>query len=150
MKHEIFGILIVACASLIFADSLQKYPYISNCIFYDLGSNEGTDFATFVCSANGSFVDPSTEVKCENYGGYWPGTINFTDCHFTELQRDFFGPFPNMHTFVISNIDLEKITADTFKKATNVTNLIASQNRLEEIPQLAFYNAQKVTEIGLF
>lgn len=131
----------------------QKHESINGCIYYDLGEAPGDDNLTLICSndQNDQSVFRSPNIRCseQHTRGYtWPGTIDFKDCRLTAMPPyNFFQMFYNMHTFIISNVDLQQISAHTFKDATNVTHLIAAQNRLEEIPPLAFINAKKLRHL---
>lgn len=132
----------------------QKYELIGDCIFYDRSSKPGDDNVTFICSDE-QYDEPifqPTIVQCNDHDqGFrylWPGTIEFQDCRFTEMPPyNFFKMFYNMHTFIISNVDLQRISANTFKEAANVTNLIATQNHLEEIPAYVFISAHKLRNL---
>ncbi|XP_031622957.1 leucine-rich repeat-containing protein 15-like [Contarinia nasturtii] len=49
-----------------------------------------------------------------------------------------------MHTFIISNLELESLDVQMFSNANNVSNLIVSQNSLKEIPALLLVNAKRL------
>lgn len=160
ISKKIVPILIVWCATVLC--TLEKFEYISECILHHRGPMFG---ATFVCSSDrnktvfhnntvrcSKIQSPGTNTSDNKYAtrDEHPGTINFKDCRFTELPTyDFFKIFYNMHSFIISNVDLNVITSETFMQATNVTYLTLSQNRLQEIPAHAFVNAQRLRNLDL-
>lgn len=129
----------------------EKYEVISDCIYYDLSGLPGNDNVTFICAKSRGkqvFVD-SERIQCSNTSpapaNDWPGTVDFQHCRFDEMPKiSFFEKFLNMHTFIMSGVNLEKISASSFRKATNVVNINFAKNRLEEIPPVAFVNAQKL------
>lgn len=152
MKAKLFYYFLFLCASsvdIVFCG--QKYDRISDCYFYDRSMVTGVDNVTFICAnhpnEDGVFIDQS-RFRCSNYNrnvyDYYPGTIDFRSCRFSTLERNFFKQFPRMHTFIISNLELESLDVKMFKEARNVTNLIASHNSLKEIPALLFVNAKKL------
>lgn len=153
LKISSFLIYVTLC-QFQFVITSQKYEFISDCFFYDRSATPGFDNLTYICSCDGNnkiFLDTNA-IKCSNLPTSldykYPGTIDFRNCQFTEMPKiKFFEWFYNMHTFIISNVDLEKISSDTFRQATNIKNLIVSQNRLEEIPPLAFVNVQKLQNL---
>lgn len=133
----------------------QKYEMISDCFYNDQGTPAGKDIVTFICSEKRDgqvFLDPY-RIQCSNISpspeNEWPGTIDFKNCQFSEMPKiNFFEKFSSLHTFIMSNVDLQKISSNTFRKATNIVNLSLAQNRLEEIPPVAFVNAQKLQNLN--
>ncbi|XP_031637798.1 toll-like receptor 6, partial [Contarinia nasturtii] len=62
-------------------------------------------------------------------------------CRFREIDPEYFEVFKSLHTFNISDVELESLQPKVFQEATELTILIASQNKLTEIPSLSFnYN----------
>lgn len=148
-KLNVLSIMVYLCLTSL-ASSL-KYEHISDCYFYDRGTTPGENNVTFVCAAhdneNTVFVD-SQNFKCiKAYAFKWPGTIDFRDCRFPTMSRNYFEMFYNMHTFIISDVYLETMQLDIFRKATNVSTLDISQNQLTEIPSLIFFNAIKLEHV---
>lgn len=133
-----------------------KFEYINDCIFKDKSIIPGSDEITFICSAidreDKVFVSKSNQTKCSNtfvlsyydYSYKWHGIVDFQNCRFPQLKKNFFDIFKNMHTFNISNIELETMQLDIFRDASNVTNLDLSGNKLTEIPSHIFFNARKL------
>ncbi|KAG4066235.1 hypothetical protein HA402_000459 [Bradysia odoriphaga] len=74
----------------------------------------------------------------------WHGTIDFRNCSFPQIKRNYFEMFENMHTFNISNVELETLQLNIFRDAKNVTILDLSRNKLAEIPSHIFFNAKKL------
>lgn len=132
--------------------SAQKFDQISDCIFYDRSVTTGIDNVTFICAKdsneNGVFID-QMKFHCSNsvrnVYNYYPGTIDFRNCRFAKLKRNFFKQFPRMHTFIMSNLEMESLDMTIFSEATNVTKLIASHNLLTDLPPLFFSRATKLT-----
>lgn len=150
MKSLRFNLFVTFCViATIFEVCPLKFHDISDCRFFDRGASMGNDNLTFICdeSKREQSVFLNATLNCTNYkyriGHLWPGTINFDRCSFAELKRNFFQEFPYMHTFIISNTELETLQKSIFNDAKNVSTLIASHNRIVEIPALVFVNAHK-------
>lgn len=152
MDSNVVYILLCFFASLpSFAFCIQRYEHISDCYFYDRSMITGVDNVTFICAKyaneNGVFID-QTRFKCSNYNrnvfDYYPGTIDFRNCRFPKLGRNYFKQFPRMHTFVMSNLEMETLDAKIFSEAKNITTLIASRNQITEIPAFLFVNAKRL------
>lgn len=148
-------VLIVCVCHFEFVTALQKYESISDCIFYDRSRIPGIDNVTFVCSNdrdNRVFID-STRIRCSKFPSAqdyrWPGTIDFNDCRFPEMPKNFFQMFYNMHTFLMPNVDLESLQMDIFREAKNVSKMDLSGNKLKEIQALVFVNAVNLKDINL-
>lgn len=170
MVFKLASILVIMyMVQIRFVFTSQKYEFISDCIFYSRSTTPGFDNVTFICSGDqNKNVFLINKVRCSNlkhdYFIYqypyqyqhqqqpyydseftWPGTIDFKDCRFAKMPKiNFFETFPNMHTFIISNVDLETFPTETFRKATNIKILIANNNRFKEVPALGFVNADKL------
>lgn len=135
--------------------ALQKYEFISDCIFYDRSRTPGNDNVTFICSNdrdNRVFQDLN-RIRCSKFTSSqdfkWPGTVDFQDCRFTEMPKNFFHMLYNMHTFLMPNVELESLQMDIFREAKNVSKLNLSRNKLKEIPALIFVNAINLKDIDL-
>lgn len=139
---------------IILADQIYepKYEHISKCHFYNAGNIFGNDNVTFICGEidreNAVFFH-NDKINCTNYvygiGTFWPGTVDFENCHFARLNRNFFKHFPKMHSINLSYVGLESLQKEIFNEATNVSKLILSKNQLTEIPSLVFVNAKNLT-----
>lgn len=151
MLHKIVCLFVLVVATLINV-ALSKCGYITDCRLYDNSVIPGNDNLTYICGEHQypDFVNDEEYVKCSNYRFrfevIYPGTVNFENCRFPRVKTNYFQRFPNMHTFIISNVELEEITVSIFQEAKKVTNLIVSHNRLSEIPSLAFLNAKKLKQ----
>lgn len=152
MDLKQFYILVCIFASLqSVAFCIPKYEHISDCYFYDRSMTTGIDNVTFICAKypneDGVFIDQS-RFRCSNYNrnvfDYYPGTIDFRNCRFTKIERNYFKQFPRMHTFILSDLELETLDSKIFSEARNITNLIASKNHITEIPSLLFANAKRL------
>lgn len=69
--------------------------------------------------------------------------INFENCRFPEIKRNFFQYFPKLEIFNISNVELETIDEEKFEGAKKLTTLIASHNRITEWPVKLFNNLNR-------
>lgn len=152
-KFNFGSIIVFLCLTFICSASSSKYEHISDCSFYDRSRTPGLDNVTFICSGhdneNGVFVN-SENIKCSNIQtqpNRWPGTIDFRDCQFPTIKRNYFEIFYNMHTFILSNVELETMQMEIFREAKNVSVLDISQNKLTEIPSLIFFNAIKLKNL---
>lgn len=148
-------VFIVYVCQFVLVSALQKYEFISDCIFYDRSRIPGIDNVTFICSNdrdNRVFID-SSRIRCSKFSSpqdyKWPGTIDFNDCRFTEMPKNFFQMFYNMQTFLMPNVDLESLQMDIFREAKNVSKLDLSGNKLSEIQALVFVNAVNLKDINL-
>ncbi|XP_031623783.1 leucine-rich repeat-containing G-protein coupled receptor 5-like [Contarinia nasturtii] len=153
MKLKPVYLSVIFCIIFVkFVVGFAKFEQISDCYVHDRSSHiAGTYNVTFICSISGkeSDVFPSTNrFKCSNRNNnmqnIWLGTINFKYCQFGQLRRNFFVDFPNMHTFNISDIGMEILELKYFVEAKNVSHLIASKNKITEIPSHIFINANKL------
>lgn len=135
----------------------MKYEYINDCIFKENGrSTPGLDEITFICSEKDredSVFLKSVMTSCSNtlvdaiYK--WHGTVDFKNCRFPQIKRNYFEMFKNMHTFNISNVELETMQLEIFREASNVTTLDLSKNKLAEIPSHIFFNGKKLKFVDL-
>lgn len=116
----------------------------------------GLDEVTFVCGENdreNSVFTKSNETNCSNLHSWydrrykWQGTVDFQNCRFPQIKRNYFEMFENMHTFNISNVELETMQLNFFREATNVTILDVSRNKLAEIPPHILFNAKKLKSV---
>lgn len=151
---QTYFVLIVFAGLAVFVAATQKYRHISDCHFYDRGFIFGEDNVTFICgeSDNEETVFTS-EIKfnCSNHlasmfgiSTLWTGLIDFKNCEFTEINRNYFKLFPFLHTFIISNVGLKKLQPTFFRDASNITTFAASNNSIAEIPSLLFIDMHKL------
>lgn len=163
MELEVFYFLVLFFVSssnfVVFA---LKYEHISDCFYRSRGNNYGDWNITFICAAgnheNHVFTEPK-ELKCSKHpvddyiepvmaGNDLVGMVNFQNCQFHEINRNYFDAFKFLHTFIISDVELETLQMKTFREAKNLTHLTATHNRLTEIPSLLFVYANKLTYVN--
>lgn len=144
---------ILMCLSVLNQISASNYEYINDCIFIDKSINPGRDEITFICSEidrEDSVFSKSNQTICSNRSSYmdysykWHGTIDFRNCRFPRMKKNYFELFVNMHTFNISNVELETMQLNIFCEAKNVVKLDLSKNKLTEIPSHIFFNGKKL------
>ncbi|XP_055299407.1 uncharacterized protein LOC129566982 [Sitodiplosis mosellana] len=132
-----------------FASCSVKFEKISDCHFYDNSYIPGYDNVTFKCAENGNEqkIFLSVQFQCSNRRPEeyrWPGTVDFQNCQFPQLNRNYFELFPYMHKFIISDVGLEDLSMKVFSEAKHVTHLIADHNRITELPSHIFFNANRL------
>lgn len=143
--------LILFVYSTYFTASATKYEHISFCRFFERHEYRyGTINVTFICGEtdkeNEIFGNDETFhcIDDEDRGSLYfhdVVVINFENCRFPEMSRNFFQKLPYPTIFNISNMELETIQAEKFEGAkTNLTHFIASHNRLTEWPVKLFVN----------
>lgn len=150
MEIRAFCVFAIICAS-ISAIYSKKYDRISDCYFHNMGLVYGGDSLTFICGQeNGEdtvFVDKS-KFHCSNnemdLSNIWPGVVNFENCKFHQIQRNYMDIFPLLRTLNISDVDLSIFPSGMLPSARNLSRLFASQNQLNVIPDLAFANSNKL------
>lgn len=141
---------LVICIISSFASGSVKFTEISDCHFYDNSYSPGKDNVTFQCAEHGREQDvfiSESKFRCSNHRQEdykWPGTVDFENCHFPQLNRNYFALFPSMHKFIISDVGLEVLSIKVFSEAKNVTHLIADRNQITEIPSHIFFNANRL------
>lgn len=127
-----------------------KYPQIGKCGYQVYN---GIVKITFICIetvVRTDFFEADGNLVCQNWHTYYKGSIEaikFQDCELAQLQNNFFAPYSNLHTFDISGIDLESLQMDTFVEAKNLKNLIASHNKIAEIPAYLLHKSDKLTSV---
>lgn len=134
-----------------FVFSFPKYEHISSCENSSENCDHGCRYINFTCAESDNesklFAPGSESIKCSN-GDYYRsryGSIGFKNCHFREIERNFFEMFKYLHTLNISNVDLETLQIKTFRDAKQLTTLVASNNHLTEISAHLFVNADNLT-----
>lgn len=137
--------------SLIFAAiEAQKYEHINT---YEISGQfwNGEATAEFTCAEkdneNDIFNDDPKYVG--NYLKSRIGSIKFVKCRFSEIRRKYGLEFTNLHTLNVSNVQLEIMKMTTFKGCKKLLTLIASKNRLTEIPALVFADAKQLSSVDL-
>lgn len=137
-------LIVVYTFQIQFVIASQKYPCISEYKLYSRSSSPEIDSTTFICKS-----DHEQSISMGWSKILKVGTMDFENCHFPVMPKlkGIFGMFYNMHTLIISNVDLEKISTDAFEKATNITDFLVAENRLKEIPALLFVTAHKIRKM---
>lgn len=137
-----------------FAASALKYEFIDDCQFYDRGLTLGNDNITFICGRRNyqdRVISNTESFNCSNtlfpISNLWVGTVNFQNCRFSEVKTKFLREFLYIHTFNISDLELRHLQADAFEVAINLTDLLATNNHLVEIPSLLFKHTTKIAHI---
>lgn len=146
---------LILCILAHFISCAVKFGQINDCHFYDKSTQPGCDNVTFICAETGKeqeVFNSVNTIKCskERAGTYtnkWPGTVDFQNCRFTEINRNFFEIFPNMQKFIISDVNLETLSMKIFSEAKNITHLIATHNQIAVIPSHIFFNANELKMI---
>lgn len=149
MELNLVYLYVICCIISIDFVGCEKSEWISDCFIRYNSSNVYDDtIVTFKCStpANQEFFSRKNHFKCSNGDISWPGTVNFENCKFREFFRNFFVDFPKMHTFNVTGVDLETLETKYFGEAKYVTRLIASKNKITEIPPNVFINANKLKQ----
>lgn len=135
--------------------SLLRNEYIGACSYYEhYPANLGQDIVTLFCydsvRKNSIFTPQRTILECankhKNYG-YQAGTILFQSCQMSRIKYNISTAFIRFHTLNISSIELQYLPNDFFTGAKYLKTLIASNNRLLEIPSLQFSQCSQLTDV---
>lgn len=146
----VFGIVCVRLAN--FSEvAPQKFGHISDCFFYN-GSGqkltlicEGPDNERRIFARTGQ----SMCLNAITMDNDWPHLVNFENCHFKALRLNFFVLFPNIRTFVVSNVGLQTLQIYMIREGKQLRHLIASQNNLTEFPSRLFATENQISHIDL-
>lgn len=148
-----FKLVLFVISCVILEKSIaSKYGHITEC---ESSSDTcyGCRYGKFICGEsdreNQIFNYDSDAIKCHNQGYYrkYFGKIDFVNCQFSEMKWNFFDIFNALHTFNISGTDIEELKI--FKFGRNLKNLIASNNRLKEIPSIVFVQANQLQSVDV-
>lgn len=143
-------VLFVIFCVILEKSTALKYGHITECESTS-ETCSGCRYGKFICGEsdreNRIFHYSSDAILCQNRGYYttYFGKIDFVNCQFSEMQWNFFDIFNSLHTFNISGTDIE--TLKIFKFGKNLKNLIASNNRLKEIPSIVFVQANQLKSV---
>lgn len=148
-RLKLFPCIVIIClSSTISTIKSQKYDQISTCEVKGQFWN-GEAEAKFACAEkdneNDIFKDYPKYIS--NYLKSRIGSVQFIDCRFREIKRKYGLEFEHLHTFNISDIELETISENTFKGAKKLLKLNASKNRLKELPSRIFADAKQLNSI---
>lgn len=153
MKIKIFYHFTFLCIILVnCAICSPKYERISACVSTDHNC-KGCKFVEFICGdinkEDAILYYENDAILCNDYSYYKYkfGTINFKTCRFHQIDAKFFRIFESLHTFNISDVELEVLNPNVFQEANNLTHLIASNNRLKQIPSLLFVKTNKLSYV---
>lgn len=136
----------------------MKNEYVSDCV-YEIGGNS-RDSVTFICADvdHEHKVFRSYGIYCSNledddYYESMPykeaGTIDFQNCQFSSIKRNFLSTFYNVHSIVIAGVELETLNGVLLQNAGALTKLDASKNKLTEVPSHVFSNTTKLEYLDL-
>lgn len=153
MAFKMLKIFVIFCIILTYFRILSaKFDQISVC---ESSSDTciGCRYGKFICGDISKeteiFQHSSDAIWCKNQGYFkkYFGTIDFVNCRFPVIQRNFFEIFNGLHTFNITNMDLDSLQPSMFQSAKSLTHLIASHNHLTEIPPLLLIGTIKLTHV---
>lgn len=143
MEHKIsfflFAFIFANFTTSVF--SFEKYEKISDCNF------RSSSIVEFICgdtdNRNDIFSNDKfryDELKCgyNMFSFSYFLEIFFKNCRFREIDSDYFKLFENLKIFNASNVELESLSSEVFRKAIMLTDLHLSQNKLTEIPPHLF------------
>lgn len=152
MSFRNLFVFVLACASLkYFVFSAHKYEQISSCKATN-DACDGCRYGKFICGETNreNAIFHSDAIDCGadfNYYKKYFGTIDFENCRFTQKRTNFFEIFPTLHTFNISNTELETLQMKMFLNAKNLKKLIAFNNYLTEVPAHLFAHVENLDYI---
>lgn len=165
MALKEFCFLVIFFSSLTdFAVLSQKYEHISDCFYTKHGVDYGSGDIMFICAEanqeNKVFLE-TNDLQCSNYsdpinsydgaisvGHELVGSIDFKNCQFRQIERNFCETFKWLRVLDISNLKVETLQKNMFIDAKNLQHLMAPQNHLTEIPALLFIYAKKLIEVN--
>lgn len=138
--------------------SIAANQYIGDCHYYD--DLVGKCNLTLIClpeSKSTTLFNPNVKSICRNqhlyhrytdgFAKYWIGTVNFQDCQQVEIPANFFTVYDRIHTFDMSGVGVDALKSGNFTYARRLTKLIASNNRIEEIPSNLLNQSSKLTSL---
>lgn len=175
-------LLILYMCQFQFVIASHEPSVISNCFYYNnKDSNYSIENVPFICAGSDDnlvFVGTS-KIQCSNDSWQsqlhykWFGEIDLENCEFTKIKQkpDFSEMFLNVHTLIMSNVDLKLINMDTFFDALNMINFIIiimtkipireftigtqlhnldlSKNSIEQVDTFAFFVLKNVKSLDL-
>lgn len=134
-----------------FSEIAQKFGHISDCFFYNGSGHK----VTLICDGRNNerrvfaTSDQSVCLNTITMDNDWPQIVNFENCHFKTMRLNFFLMFPNIQTFVISNVGLQTLQIYIIGEGKQLRHLIASNNNLTEFPSRLFGNENQIVHIDL-
>lgn len=144
VQLKLVCIFVFICVKFTFGE--HRYEHISSCNYLE-------DYSLkFTCNGvneEHNIFGGSSLIYCGIYGSYSKSYIrkmNFRNCHFLEIEKDFFNEFNDLiREFNISDVELQKLERKTFQNARKLQKLIASNNKLTEIPAQLFANSPSIS-----
>lgn len=92
--------------------------------------------------------DPSALKTCETYNSRFYNKFQFTNCKFANLPNLTFGEFNWLELINISHIGLETIQLENIVKFKTLSQLLANENELNELP-VGVFREQKINKMDL-
>lgn len=150
----VFALIVLIISSPGFA---AKYQEIGDCEYFDgLIGRSGLNFICTEKSREHNLFKRFYRGICRKYyycndctNGFFKfmiGTIVFENCDLTQIPSDLFVLYEKVHTFNMSNLGVESLQASKFNEAISLTNLLASHNKITEIPANLFNQSNNLTE----
>lgn len=137
-----FSVIILMCFLSIVVIG-KKYEHISDCSYVQALNTPGLDTITFICGEkdNENKIHDNATFSCSE-GEKWVlntdiSTVEFKDCRFPKLKRNYLDLFWRMLKFNISNLELETLQITP----TNIPDLITldvSHNNLRNLSEMTF------------
>lgn len=137
-KLNFLLLTVLICATIVaFVVASEKHEHISS---WNLNSPD----IEFVCSETNrdEIVFNNTSISGFSKSNY--KIVSFQNCRFHEMVNNFFETFENIRTFNISGVELNTLEIKAFYGAKSLTHLLASNNRLTEIPSHLFIYALQI------
>lgn len=138
--------LIVKISSIV----SEKHVHISTCDVRGQFWN-GEAIVEFLCGRTDNENDIFNEDP--KYIGHYLktriGTVQFKNCRLFDIQRKYGQEFVHLHTFNLSDVELERLQPKTFKGARKLKTLIASNNKISHISNHLLVDAAKLNSIDL-
>lgn len=145
----LFAIVSVRLAN--FSEIAQKFGHISDCFFYNGSGHK----VTLICDGRDNehrvFAAPDRTV-CLNtiaMNNDWPQIVHFENCQLKALRVNFFILFPNIQTFIASDVGLRTLQIHIFREGKQLRHLIASNNNLTEFPSRLFADENQIAHVDV-
>lgn len=123
----------------------EKYEKTTSCTYKSVSGIESFEF---ICESNKTsreFFDDGSPIQCQG-GSYYKERrheISFRDCYFKQLPM-VFKWYGAVRKFNVSSLELEAVQSRNFDYAENLLILIASHNKVTEIPSFLLSDSKKI------
>lgn len=158
---SIFPILAILFISTVNCVVSVKYPYIGECYYND--GNYADSNLTLVCvkeNRETTLFKPYDKTICVNQAvcsadckdGFYKfmvGRVSFKNCALPKIPSKLFKIYDNIRILNMSSLGTESLHPDNFFEASFLVTLLASHNKIVEIPANLFADAQKLTDVDL-